>query len=150
MYRVRVGPTRDRAAAETLDAKAQGRASQRHLVAPAVTLCAQASEFACYDSANLPAAPLERVLAPETPNAHDAADYLVILFWRSTLVLGTIRGFMREAIALLAWLGGIWLAWRYRRHSWGPILAVFSVTKPQRLGSACRHSGRSHRVCVES
>jgi membrane protein required for colicin V production len=24
-----------------------------------------------------------------------------------------VRGFVRESIALLAWLGGLWLAWRY-------------------------------------
>jgi membrane protein required for colicin V production len=29
------------------------------------------------------------------------------------MLLGMIRGFVREAIALLAWLCGLWLAWRY-------------------------------------
>ena len=29
------------------------------------------------------------------------------------MLLGMIRGFVREAIGVLAWLGGLWLAWRY-------------------------------------
>lgn len=31
-----------------------------------------------------------------------------------------VRGFVREAIAVLAWLGGLWLAWRY-----APLLEPF-------------------------
>jgi membrane protein required for colicin V production len=43
----------------------------------------------------------------------NAADYVIIAVLAISLVFGIIRGFMREAIALLGWLGGIWLAWRY-------------------------------------
>jgi len=61
----------------------------------------------------------------------NAADYLVIIVLAITLVLGTIRGFMREAIALLAWLGGIWLAWRYAEFV-GPYLGGLLGHEPQR------------------
>jgi membrane protein required for colicin V production len=61
----------------------------------------------------------------------NAADYLVIIVLSISLVLGTIRGFMREAIALLAWLGGIWLAWRYAEFL-GPYLGGLLAGEPQR------------------
>jgi membrane protein required for colicin V production len=60
-----------------------------------------------------------------------AADYLVIIILAVTLVLGILRGFMREAIALLAWLGGIWLAWRYADLV-GPSLGGLLAHEPQR------------------
>jgi membrane protein required for colicin V production len=40
-------------------------------------------------------------------------DYLIIGILVLSIVLGVVRGFVREAIALLAWLCGVWLAWRY-------------------------------------
>lgn len=43
----------------------------------------------------------------------NGADYLLIGVLAFSIVLGMVRGFVREAIALLAWLGGLWLAWRY-------------------------------------
>jgi len=61
----------------------------------------------------------------------NAADYLVIIILAVTLVLGILRGFMREAIALLAWLGGIWLAWRYADLI-GPYLGGLLAHEPQR------------------
>src|SRR5689334_3209416 len=61
----------------------------------------------------------------------NAADYLVIIILAVTLILGTIRGFMREAIALLAWLGGVWLAWRYADLV-GPYLGGLLAHEPQR------------------
>src|SRR5215831_11212769 len=61
----------------------------------------------------------------------NAADYLVIIIVAVTLVLGTIRGFMREAIALLGWLGGVWIAWRYA-DAVGPILGGLLAHEPQR------------------
>jgi len=42
-----------------------------------------------------------------------AIDFVVVMVLAISLILGVIRGFMREAIGLLAWLGGLWLAWRY-------------------------------------
>ncbi|HKU16725.1 MAG TPA: CvpA family protein [Steroidobacteraceae bacterium] len=43
----------------------------------------------------------------------NAADYLIVGVMFVSMVLGMLRGFVREAIGLLAWLGGLWLAWRY-------------------------------------
>jgi len=61
----------------------------------------------------------------------NAADYLVIIVIATTLALGMIRGFMREAIALIAWLGGVWLAWRYS-DLLGPYLGGLLADEPQR------------------
>jgi membrane protein required for colicin V production len=43
----------------------------------------------------------------------NGADYLILGVLVLSTLLGMVRGFVREAIALLAWLGGLWLAWRY-------------------------------------
>jgi membrane protein required for colicin V production len=43
----------------------------------------------------------------------NGADLLVLGVLVISTLLGLVRGFVREAIALLAWLGGLWLAWRY-------------------------------------
>ena len=43
----------------------------------------------------------------------NGADYLMIGVLLFSVMLGMFRGFMAEAIAVLAWLGGVWLAWRY-------------------------------------
>lgn len=43
----------------------------------------------------------------------NGADYLILGVLGISILLGLVRGFVRESIALLAWLGGIWLAWRY-------------------------------------
>jgi membrane protein required for colicin V production len=40
-------------------------------------------------------------------------DYLIIVVLLASMVLGAVRGFVREAVGLLSWLGGVWLAWRY-------------------------------------
>lgn len=40
-------------------------------------------------------------------------DYLIIVVLLASMALGAIRGFVREAVGLLSWLGGVWLAWRY-------------------------------------
>lgn len=40
-------------------------------------------------------------------------DYLILGVLLVCVLLGMVRGFVREAIGLLAWLGGLWLAWRY-------------------------------------
>lgn len=41
------------------------------------------------------------------------ADYLIVLVLAVSVVLGLVRGFVREAILLLAWLVGIWAAWHF-------------------------------------
>jgi membrane protein required for colicin V production len=43
----------------------------------------------------------------------NGADYLILGVLAFSVLLGLFRGFVRESIALLAWLGGLWLAWRY-------------------------------------
>jgi membrane protein required for colicin V production len=43
----------------------------------------------------------------------NGADYLILGVITFSVILGMVRGFVRESVALLAWLGGIWLAWRY-------------------------------------
>lgn len=43
----------------------------------------------------------------------NGADYLIIGVLAFSALLGLLRGFLREAIGVIAWLGGLWLAWRY-------------------------------------
>lgn len=43
----------------------------------------------------------------------NGADYIILGVLAVSMLLGMYRGFVRESIALLAWLGGLWLAWRY-------------------------------------
>jgi membrane protein required for colicin V production len=40
-------------------------------------------------------------------------DYLILAVLLLSLLLGYFRGFLGEAISLISWLGGLWLAWRY-------------------------------------
>lgn len=48
------------------------------------------------------------------------ADYLFTIILLVSLVLGALRGFIRESISLVTWLVGLWLAWRfgYLLHPW--------------------------------
>jgi membrane protein required for colicin V production len=43
----------------------------------------------------------------------NGADYLMLGVLVASMLLGVVRGFVREAVSLLAWLGGLWFAWRY-------------------------------------
>ena len=43
----------------------------------------------------------------------NGADYLILVVLVFSMLLGMYRGFVRESIALLSWLCGLWLAWRY-------------------------------------
>lgn len=43
----------------------------------------------------------------------NAVDYLIIVVLLASMLLGALRGFVRESIGVLAWLCGVWLAWRY-------------------------------------
>ncbi len=43
----------------------------------------------------------------------NGADYLIIAILAISMLLGFFRGFLKESIALLAWLGGLWLAWKF-------------------------------------
>ena len=40
-------------------------------------------------------------------------DYILAAVMLLSLLFGAVRGFLRESIALLGWLVGLWLAWRY-------------------------------------
>lgn len=40
-------------------------------------------------------------------------DYLILTILLISLFLGFLRGFLGEAISLISWLGGLWLAWHY-------------------------------------
>ena len=40
-------------------------------------------------------------------------DYRLVAIVGISLLFGIIRGFLRESVALLGWLVGLWLAWRY-------------------------------------
>jgi membrane protein required for colicin V production len=55
----------------------------------------------------------------------NGADYIIIGVLSVSMLLGMARGFIRESIALLAWLGGIWLAWRY-----APLLQPYLDSMP--------------------
>jgi len=40
------------------------------------------------------------------------ADFLIILVVLISTVMGFMRGFIREAVALVFWVVGVWLAWK--------------------------------------
>ncbi len=40
-------------------------------------------------------------------------DYIIVAALVLSTLFGGIRGFLRESVALLGWLVGLWLAWRY-------------------------------------
>jgi membrane protein required for colicin V production len=40
-------------------------------------------------------------------------DYILIAIVGVSMLFGFIRGFLRESVALLGWLVGLWLAWHY-------------------------------------
>ena len=51
----------------------------------------------------------------------NGADYLILGVLVLSMLLGLLRGFVREAIGVISWLGGLWLAWRYA-HALEPFL----------------------------
>lgn len=40
-------------------------------------------------------------------------DYILAAMVLISILFGVVRGFLRESVALLGWLVGLWLAWRY-------------------------------------
>lgn len=40
-------------------------------------------------------------------------DYILAATVLLSVLFGMVRGFLRESVALLGWLVGLWLAWRY-------------------------------------
>ncbi len=60
----------------------------------------------------------------------NGADHLFAIILLASGVLGYLRGFIRESIALLTWLVGLWVAWHfaYLLHPWlGGALAESGV-----------------------
>ncbi len=43
----------------------------------------------------------------------NGADHLFAIILLASGVLGYVRGFVRESVALLSWLIGLWIAWHY-------------------------------------
>lgn len=43
----------------------------------------------------------------------NGADYLFVVIVGASLTVGVLRGLIREAISLLTWLVGLWVAWHY-------------------------------------
>ena len=41
------------------------------------------------------------------------ADYVIVAVVGISVIVGAVRGFVREAVALLSWLLAIWVAWRF-------------------------------------
>ncbi|HXQ64082.1 MAG TPA: CvpA family protein [Steroidobacteraceae bacterium] len=41
------------------------------------------------------------------------ADYMIVAGVGISIVVGTMRGFVREIVALASWLAAIWVAWRF-------------------------------------
>lgn len=40
-------------------------------------------------------------------------DYVFVLAMLASVLAGALRGFVREAVSLVAWLVGLWVAWHY-------------------------------------
>lgn len=43
----------------------------------------------------------------------NGADWFIVVLVLVSCVIGALRGLMREAIALVTWLVGLWLAWTF-------------------------------------
>ncbi len=41
------------------------------------------------------------------------ADFIIVAVIGLSVIVGGVRGFVREAVALLSWLVAIWVAWRF-------------------------------------
>jgi membrane protein required for colicin V production len=65
----------------------------------------------------------------------NGADYLILGILVVSVLLGLFRGFLRESIALLTWLGGIWLAWHFS-YLVEPYLGGLLKTPPQSIWAA--------------
>ena len=58
-------------------------------------------------------------------------DYILTAIVIVSMLFGAIRGFLRESVALLGWLIGLWLAWRY-----APLLRAVPRRHARRHGTA--------------
>ena len=41
------------------------------------------------------------------------ADYIIFAVIGASAILGAVRGFIREVVALITWLLAIWIAWHF-------------------------------------
>lgn len=41
------------------------------------------------------------------------ADFIIVAIIGVSVIFGAVRGFVREAVALITWLVAIWIAWRF-------------------------------------
>jgi membrane protein required for colicin V production len=41
------------------------------------------------------------------------ADFIIVAIIGVSVIIGAVRGFVREAVALITWLIAIWVAWRF-------------------------------------
>ena len=41
------------------------------------------------------------------------ADFIIVAIIGVSVIIGAVRGFVREAVALISWLIAIWVAWRF-------------------------------------
>jgi membrane protein required for colicin V production len=41
------------------------------------------------------------------------ADFIIVAVIGLSVIIGAVRGFVREAVALITWLVAIWVAWRF-------------------------------------
>lgn len=41
------------------------------------------------------------------------ADFIIVAVIGVSVIIGAVRGFVREAVALITWLVAIWVAWRF-------------------------------------
>jgi membrane protein required for colicin V production len=41
------------------------------------------------------------------------ADFIIVAIIGASVIIGAVRGFVREAVALITWLVAIWIAWRF-------------------------------------
>jgi len=62
-------------------------------------------------------------------------DYLILITLLVSVILGFFRGFLREAIGLLSWLGGLWLAWHFA-YELEPLLGGRLASPPFNIWAA--------------
>ena len=41
------------------------------------------------------------------------ADVLILVVLLGSIVIGLLRGFVREAVSVVFWIGAIWAAWKF-------------------------------------
>jgi membrane protein required for colicin V production len=63
------------------------------------------------------------------------ADYVIVAIVGVSVLLGIFRGFVREAVAVLSWLLGIWIAWRHSEFLY-PYMGGLLETPAQKAWAA--------------